>query len=215
MYRSSVGWLDNGLPLDTPTITSLSTTTGGAGALHHSTSYSYRVSALNGAGETLASPEVSITTPANGGVDNINVVVTWQAVNGATSYNVYGRTAAGELLIANVAAPTVTFTDAGTIAPAGALPASNTTGASSKQKVVVTSIVSATQLYCQKAGDYEGHEANSAIPNQPSAGNGPLFMDNRLKPASYGNSDMSAFNSGFTLYFDDQLIYGRNLTQSF
>lgn len=60
-----------------------------------STAYSYRVSAFNSVGETLACVGVAI---ANG---NANIDVTnynklnWTAVAGATGYNVYGRTATG------------------------------------------------------------------------------------------------------------------------
>lgn len=54
------------------------------------------------------------------------VTVNWGAVTGATGYKVYGRTAAGELLMASVGAVT-TWTDTGAATPAGALPASNTT----------------------------------------------------------------------------------------
>jgi len=54
------------------------------------------------------------------------VTVNWGAVAGATGYKVYGRTDAGELLMASVGAVT-TWTDTGAVTPAGALPASNTT----------------------------------------------------------------------------------------
>ena len=215
MYASEIGWLNNGGLLPSPVNAAFSTTAGGAGTLLHSHAYYYRVSALNAVGETLASAETSITTPVNGSVDNLNVVVNWGAVTGATSYNVYGRSTGAEQLIANVAAPTVTYTDDGTISPSGALPATNTTGATTSQKVKVLSIVSSTQLKCQKILDAEGLEANSAIPGQPSAGYGPKFLDNRLKAARYDASDLSAFNSGFTLYIDDQFVYATNLSQSF
>lgn len=61
-----------------------------------STAYSYRVSALNAAGETLASSAVAI---ANGNATlnatNFNRL-TWNTVSGATSYNIYGRKATGK-----------------------------------------------------------------------------------------------------------------------
>lgn len=83
------------------------------------------------------------------------------------------------------------------------------------QKVKILSVPDSTHISCQKVIDAEGLEANSAILNQPSAGNGPLFMDNRLKPASYGPSDLSAFAAGYTVRFDDQFVYAVNLPQTF
>jgi len=60
-----------------------------------STAYSYRVSAFNDVGETLASTSVAI---ANGNATlnatNYNKL-DWTAVTGATGYNIYGRTATG------------------------------------------------------------------------------------------------------------------------
>lgn len=60
-----------------------------------STTYSYRVSAFNDIGETLACASVSI---ANGNATlsatNYNAV-TWSAVAGATGYNIWGRYATG------------------------------------------------------------------------------------------------------------------------
>jgi hypothetical protein len=86
--------------------------------------YSYRVSALDGAGgETLASEATTQTTTGS----TSTVTVNWGAVTGATGYRVYGRTVAGEQLLATVGNVT-TWTDDGSATPAGALPATNTTG---------------------------------------------------------------------------------------
>lgn len=94
--------------------------TAGAGTLPIATYY-YRVSAINAIGETLASTETSLALGVIGGV-NVN----WGAVAGATGYKVYGRSTGAELLIATVGA-VATYLDGGSITPAGALPASNTT----------------------------------------------------------------------------------------
>lgn len=60
-----------------------------------STAYSYRISAFNSVGETLACTAVAITNGnANIDVTNYNKL-DWTAVSGATGYNVYGRTATG------------------------------------------------------------------------------------------------------------------------
>jgi hypothetical protein len=60
-----------------------------------STTYSYRVSAFNDTGETLASTSVSITNGnASPNATNFNRL-TWNAVTGATGYNIWGRKATG------------------------------------------------------------------------------------------------------------------------
>lgn len=107
-------------PLATPVNAAFTTATTG-GTLAAGT-YSYRVSATNAAGETLASTATAITTTGA----TSTVTVNWGAVAGATGYKVYGRVAGSELLIASVGAVT-TYTDDGSITPAGALPAANTT----------------------------------------------------------------------------------------
>ena len=109
-----------GTALATPVNAAFSTSTTG-GTLAAAT-YFYRVVAKNAYGKTLASAETSqITTGTTS-----TVTVNWGAVSGATGYEVYGRTTGAELLIASVGAVT-TYTDDGSITPAGALPASNTT----------------------------------------------------------------------------------------
>jgi len=88
---------------NTPTISGI-TQTGTAG----STTYYYRVSANLASGETSAGAEFK-TALSNATLSSTNYnVVTWAAVTGATTYNVYRSTTAGaELKIAsNVAATT-------------------------------------------------------------------------------------------------------------
>lgn len=99
-----------------PTVTA----TGSTG----STSYAYRISALNGLGETLASVETPISN-GNAVLSNVNYnAVSWTAVPGASSYNVYGRTAGAELKLTNVTA--TSYNDTGAATPNGALPSVNT-----------------------------------------------------------------------------------------
>lgn len=76
--------------LTTPTNVSVSPqgTTG-------SETYSYRISAFNTTGETLASTAV-ITSTGNATLDATNHnQITWDAVTNATGYNIYGRKATG------------------------------------------------------------------------------------------------------------------------
>jgi hypothetical protein len=76
--------------LDTPSNVAISNEgTGG------STTYSYRISAFNATGETVASASVNTTTGnATLNATNYNEV-TWDAVTDAVGYNVYGRYATG------------------------------------------------------------------------------------------------------------------------
>ncbi|MFZ3047431.1 MAG: hypothetical protein WA151_16100 [Desulfatirhabdiaceae bacterium] len=65
-----------------------------------STTYAYRVSALNSRGETLACSSVSITTGnATLNTSNYNRL-TWNSVTGATKYWIHGRTGATMYLLA-------------------------------------------------------------------------------------------------------------------
>ena len=111
--------------IPTPAGLALTTATTG-GTLSASTSYSYQVTALNSAGETLASTAVSITT---GSATSTNTVTaTWNSVNGAASYNIYGRTSGSIAKIANVTTPS--YTDTGSVSPSGAVPTTDSTGVS-------------------------------------------------------------------------------------
>lgn len=67
------------------------------------------------------SPPVSNTTSGA-------VVLTWTASQNPSGYKVYGRTAAGELLMATLASNVTTWTDDGSVTPSGAMPSSDNTG---------------------------------------------------------------------------------------
>lgn len=102
-------------------------TTGGSLA---ASTYYYKVTALNAAGETVGSNQVSqITTGATS-----TVGLSWAAIAGATGYKVYRSTttngqSTSPALVATLGAVTA-YTDTGTAVSAGAVPATNTaTGA--------------------------------------------------------------------------------------
>lgn len=89
------------------------------------TSYSYRVSAENVRGETLASDAVTITTGnINLDAENFNRI-SWDAVSGATNYNIYGRKSGTEYFIGSTTE--TQFDDIGNITPSYAPPIINTT----------------------------------------------------------------------------------------
>ena len=97
------------------------------------TTYGYRVSAISGTGETIASTETTTAT-GNATLSGTNYnIVSWTPTAGAESYKVYGRTAGAELLIAGTTGAVYntalcSYNDTGAITPAGALPLANSTG---------------------------------------------------------------------------------------
>lgn len=100
-----------------PTVTVVGT----AGAV----TYSYRIAARSLSGTTLAST-AGTTATGNASLTSANYNrVTWTAVTGADSYDIYGRTSGTELFIANVRG--LAYNDMGLVTPAGALPGGNTT----------------------------------------------------------------------------------------
>lgn len=108
--------------LVTPT-TSAPTQSATGGTLTAAT-YSYRVSAINADGETIAS--VAQTVVVASGTTN-TVTVPWSVVSGATGYKVYGRTSGSEKLLATVGAVT-SWDDTGSATPTYIPPYANTTG---------------------------------------------------------------------------------------
>jgi uncharacterized protein YmfQ (DUF2313 family) len=115
---AACGYTVEDVTLATPTISSV--TSNGAGGTLGAGTYSYRVSAVSAYGETLASAAVSVVIGA--GATN-RAIVNWGAVDGATHYRIFGRTAGAELCIGRVAAGTLTFSDTGAVTPGDVLPA--------------------------------------------------------------------------------------------
>lgn len=84
--------------------------------------YSYRVTALNKVGESLACTAFTVT------ISGLNkaVYIPLPVVEGVAGYGIYGRTSGTELLIAKVGLDKLYFIDRGTITPAGAVPVAQT-----------------------------------------------------------------------------------------
>lgn len=96
-------------------------------SLVHSTTYFYRVAAVDSSGQTtLASTETSTTTST--GADTYCVNVNWTQVYGAAQYKIYGRATGAEQLLFTVGGSQSQWTDNGSLSPSGALPAANLTG---------------------------------------------------------------------------------------
>lgn len=127
--RASVydNWSPNTIP--TPVITDVTNATTG-GTLGDGT-YSYRITAINAQGQTLASAADSVVVTSGTGTNK--TTITWTAptvspeVSPITGYKIYGRSAGTELLLATVGL-VLTWADDGSLTPAGALPTANTTG---------------------------------------------------------------------------------------
>jgi hypothetical protein len=104
--------------LTTPT--GLALTSAITGGMLTPNTYSYQVSAVSTAGETLATSVVTIVIAA--GTDTNTVTLTWNPVLGATGYNVYGRVAGTIGLLTTVGGATTTFTDTGAVTPSAQMP---------------------------------------------------------------------------------------------
>ena len=98
-----------------PTIAPVGVGSGTGGTLA-AASYTYKYSYVKDGVESPLSA-VSNTVVTTGTTSSIAVTVT--AVTGATSYKIYGR-GPGWLLMATLTAPTVLFTDVGSVTPSGA-----------------------------------------------------------------------------------------------
>lgn len=138
--------------LATPTADTFTTADAG-GTLLDETEYSYRVTAVNTNGETLAFAAVQETTLATGAGDENTITVKWLEVTGATSYKVYGRTEGDEQYLATVAAPTLEYEDTGAETPSGEPPSINTTNAKPIEYRVVYTTAGVTKAGMLKALD--------------------------------------------------------------
>lgn len=121
--------IDNFAPGALPTPSGVTATPGDTGGTLAAATYSYRVSAVNRYGETLASAAVTATTTTA----TSTVAVAWSEavpVEGAapvTAYRVYGRVGGSEGLLAEVAATARSYTDTGADVPGAAPKTTNTT----------------------------------------------------------------------------------------
>lgn len=112
-YSNTIGINVVSQNITTPTgVAAVSSATGGS--LVAST-YEYQVSAVGPNGETLASAPAQVVIAGAGTTSSITL--TWDSVDLAQGYNVYGRATAGLGLMATIGQGTLTFTDTGAMTP--------------------------------------------------------------------------------------------------
>lgn len=154
-----------------PTLT-LGTTSTTGGSLAAGTYY-WKVSALNAAGETLGSNEVTATTTGTTSSQSLS----WTAVAGAVSYNVYrGASAGGENTQYNTTA--TSFTDTGAAGTSKSPVAANTTA------MAVTVYLSVV-----KTGGTIGDGTHRVISGYSLAANDTLSLHDYLASAMLGPGD--------------------------
>lgn len=110
-----------------PTLPSATAVAAPAGGAFAAGTFFWKITAVNAAGETVGSAEVTATPALNGGVD-----LAWTASTGATGYRVYRSLATGTYndpaFVAAVSGQaTATYRDLGLAINAGGLPTANTT----------------------------------------------------------------------------------------
>lgn len=153
----------------------LGTTSATGGTLAAGTYY-WKVSALNTAGETLASNEVTATTTGT----TSSQPLSWVAVPGAVSYNVYrGTTAGGENVKYNTTS--TSFTDTGA---AGTSQSPATTQTTSASAAVYLSIL--------KSGGTVGDNTHRIINSYTLTANDSLSLKDYVAGAMLGPGDYVA-----------------------
>jgi hypothetical protein len=211
--------------LSVPTSPTLTPSTAG-GTLLAGTNYNYRIAAINVFGSTLAGPEASTNAITTGSTSSI--AISWTAVSGAISYEIYGRIAGSELLLATVAG--TSYIDTGAITPAGVLPLSDTTGFVNGTKFPATTddfiLYSYAQVSCNPGsvnGEFlvdsanstlvEYYDARSGSTVQPS--NSPFIKSNvQLAQGSFGRFVSDSGMNYVTTMVGGQVTFNKTVTVS-
>lgn len=127
--------LDLGFTLTPPSaLTAAPSTTGGTFAAG---TYFWVVTAVNANGETIKSNEVQAVLTGS----TSSVALTWNAVDGATGYNVYRGTSTTNENKLITTATTNTYTDTGSAGTTATLPTSNTAERSANTSLVLAPIL--------------------------------------------------------------------------
>ena len=114
--------------LVTPVISTASPIAGGS--LTQGVSYSYAVTALNGSGETAGSNLATVYLASGKQFNANSVSLTWEAINGATSYRLYRSTNGGSTWAGYFTTTNTAYIDTGASPTAGSPPTTSTATAS-------------------------------------------------------------------------------------
>lgn len=135
-----------------PNTPALATATG-AGSIAAGT-YFYKITAINGAGETVGSGEASITTTTSSSTNTLS----WNAVPGATSYRVYRGTVTNTEDHFQTTAST-TFSDTSAVGgTSGTVPTTSTA-------VAAASVAAGTKMYIAQKRDALIHKTTPLVYN--------------------------------------------------
>jgi hypothetical protein len=186
--------LDLGANISSPTLTAVSSATGGTFAAG---AYYWVITATNANGETIKSNEVTKTLTGSAS----SVALSWDQVDGATGYKVYrGASAGGEdKLITTLSSGSVlTYTDTGTVGTTATPPSSNTAVNSANTAVAiapVTARILQGELQTINTEDSPGLKllANSAV-----LGLSSLIYDVSFSNVVYASAGRSLTNFAFT-----------------
>lgn len=137
-------------------------TTAGTGGTHTAGTKFWKVTALNAAGETIGSNEVSALLTSTS-----TQVLNWTTVAGATGYNVYRGTAAGqENVLVTTLGAVLTYTDAGAAGTANQYPpVVDSTGRGTQVTTVGTSAPSPRNVWVFEIFNDNGKKVRVVFPD--------------------------------------------------
>jgi hypothetical protein len=202
-------------PLATPTGVAAAGAGEAGGSLVPGNTYSYRVTAFNHLGETLASQAVTVTLslgPSPSFRPYTVAQVTWTAVPGALGYKIYGRTAGSEELLATVPFGLMgdvydgfiqRYLDYGSAGPGGAPPAANTSGGPVDQRGLPRNVGAGSDLGAFESGGFTLTPVAGSTPQSTLVGTAfanPLAVsvtaNNPVEPVNGGGVRFTAPESG-------------------
>jgi hypothetical protein len=201
---SNVTTLTPTASLPSKPVVTLGATAGTGGTFTAGTKY-WVVTAINAAGETLASNEVSATLVANG-----TQVLNWSAISGSTGFKVYRGTAPGaENILVTTTAVVATYTDTGTAGTTGYPPAVDSTGRGNQMLVTATSASSPHNLWDFEIFNDGGKKVRLAFPDLvPMEIGDTTFKDDQVAALSL---TLQAFPDAYGKYFYQYTDDGQHL----
>lgn len=180
------GTLCNVTSLTGPATLTLGTTSTTGGTFAAGTYY-WKVTGKSASGETVGSNEVTATLTGS----TSSQPLSWTAIPGAVSYNLYRGTTAGAESVIVINTTATSYTDTGTAGTAGTVPTASTFSAPA---TVYLSIV--------KTGGTVGDGTHRIIHGYSLAGNDTLPLKDYIAGAMLGPGDVIAGYCGLTAAVD-------------